>query len=140
MYDFAVDHDNAIYDLTHNAFDDPTTTMSTERTLSLISPLDPQPDYPSPFFDRTEFESFGSSLFTQFNADPQAWAAFEIPALNLPSPSPHSFDDVLIHEEVEIAPSKGTSSHPSPIHLSAVPLPQVATAPSPTPSLSFSAP
>ena len=135
-----MDHDNAIYDLTHTAFDDPTTTMSTECTLSLISPLDPLPDYPSPFFDRTEFESFGSSLFTQFNADPQAWAAFEIPVLDLPAPSPLSFDDVLVCEEVEMAPSKGTASHTSPIHLAAAPLPQVATAPSPTPSLSFSAP
>jgi hypothetical protein len=139
MYDFAVDHDNAIYDLTHTDFDDPTTNTSTECTHSLISPLDPVPHHPSPFFDPTEFESFGSSLFTQYNADPQAWTNFEIPALNLPAPSSLSFDDNLIHEEVQTAPDKDTS-HTSPIRLAAPPVPQVATAPSPTPSLSFSTP
>lgn len=140
MYDFAVDHDDAIYDLTHTDFDNPTTNTSTECTLSLISPLDPVPHHPNPFFDLTEFESFGSSLFTQYNADPQAWTNFEVPALNLPAPSSHSFDNALIHEEVQTAPSKDTASHTSPIRLAAPLLPQVATAPSPTPSLSFSTP
>lgn len=138
-YDFAVDHDNAMHDLMHAGFDDPTTTVSTECTLSLISPFDPLSDYPSPFSDLTEFESFGSSLYTQFNADPQAWTATEIPTLNFRSPSPHSFDDGLIHDNIE-APSKDTASHTSPIRLAPPSLPQVANAPSPTPSLSFSAP
>ncbi|KAN0138784.1 hypothetical protein V8E53_003172 [Lactarius tabidus] len=139
MYDFAVDHDNAIYDLTHTDFDNPTTTVSTECTLSLISPLGPQSDYSSPFSDLTEFESFGSSLYTRFNAEPQAWTTTGIPALNLRSPSPHSFDDVLIHDEIE-APSKDAASHTSAIRLAVPSLPQVSNAPSPTPSLSFSAP
>lgn len=141
MYDFAVDHDNTLYDLTH------TTTMPTECTLSLISPLDPLPDYPassSPFSDFTEFESFGSSLYTQFNADPRAWTAAGIPALNLLTPSPLSFDDVLgtVHAEVEATHDKDTVPfpHTSPMRLAAPSLPQVTTAPSPTPSLSFSAP
>ncbi len=142
MYDFAVDHDNSLYDLTRTAFDNPTTTMSTECTLSLISPLDSASS--SPFFDFTEFESFGSSLYTQFNADPQTRTAAEIPALNLPAPSPLSFDDVLrsVHEGVGATPNNDTapSPHTSPMRLAAPPLPQVATAPSPTPSLSFSAP
>jgi hypothetical protein len=140
MYDFAVDHDNSLYDLTQTAFDNHATTTSTDCTLSLISPLDPLPDYlasSNPFFDFTEFESFGSSLYTQFNADPHAWTAAEIPALNLPAPSPLSFN---AHEEVEAAPNKDTAPHTSPMRLAAAPLPQVATAPSPTPSLSFSAP
>ena len=142
MYDFAVDHDNSLYDLdlTHTAFDKSTTTISTECTHSLISPLDPLPDYPTssnPFFDSIEFESFGCSFYNQFNADPQAWTAAEIPALDLPSSSPFSFD---VHEEVEAAPNKDTAPHTSPMRLAAAPLPQVAAAPSPTPSLSFSAP
>lgn len=140
MYDFAVDHDNALYDLTHTAFDNHTTTTPTEYTLSLMSPPDPLPDYrvsSSAFFDFTEFESFGSSLYTQFNADPQAWIAAEIPTLNLPVPSPVSID---VYEEVEAAPNKGTTPYTSPMRLAAAPLPQVSIAPSPTPSLSFSAP
>ncbi|KAI9434249.1 hypothetical protein H4582DRAFT_817191 [Lactarius indigo] len=140
VYDFAVDHDNALYDLTHTTFDDP--TISTESTLSLISPLDLASS--SPFFDLTEFESFGSSLYTQFNADPQAWTAAEIPPLNLSAPSPLSFDDALVnvHEEVDATPNKdiAQSPHTFLMQLTAQPLPQVATAPSPTPSLSFSAP
>lgn len=139
MYDFAVDHDNAMYDLTHTDFDNPTTTLSTECTLSLLSPYGPLSAYSSPYSDLTEFESFGSSLYTQFNAEPQAWTAAGIPALNLRSTSPHSFDDVLIHDENE-APRKDTASRTSPIRLAVPSLPQVTNAPSPTPSLSFSAP
>jgi hypothetical protein len=139
MYDFAVDHDNAIYDLTHTDFDNHTATVSTECTLSLIPPLGPLSDYASPFSDLTEFESFGSSLYTQFNADPQAWTGTGVPALNLRSPSPHSFDDVLIHDEIETQ-SNDTASHTSLIRLAVPSLPQAANAPSPTPSLSFSAP
>lgn len=142
VYDFAVDHDNALYDLTRAVLDNHTTTMSTECTLSLISPLDLASS--SPFFDLTEFESFGSSLYTQFNADPRAWTAAEIPALNIPAPSPVSFDDVLVnfHEEVEATPNKDTAQSPHTflMQVAAPPLPQVAIAPSPTPSLSFSAP
>ena len=139
IYDFAVDHDNAMHDLMHAESANPTTTVSTECTLSLISPFDPLPDHSSPFSDLTGFESFGSSLYTQFNANPQAWISTEIPTLNHRSPSPHSFDEVLIHDKIEV-PSKDTSSHTSPIRLALPSLPRVANAPSPTPSLSFSAP
>ncbi|KAH9055496.1 hypothetical protein EDB87DRAFT_1688135 [Lactarius vividus] len=86
--------------------------MSTECTLSLISPLDLASS--SPFFDLTEFESFGSSLYTQFNANPQAWTAAEIPASSIPAPSPLSFDDPLVnvHEEVEAMPNKDSAQSP----------------------------
>lgn len=139
MYDFAVEHDNALYDLTHTTFDNPT-----KFTLSLASPQDPLPSVSSPFFDFTEFESFGSSLYTQFNKDPQAWSAAGILSSNLPAPLPLSFKQVpgIVHEEVAAMPSQDATSSPltSTMRLATPSLPQVAVAPSPAPSLSFSAP
>jgi hypothetical protein len=101
-----------------------------------------QPD--TGFFpDFTEFESYGSSLHTPYIADLQARIAAGDPALEPPSRLPLFWDDFtedVPGENTELYDDeliqRSYSSPPTP--MAAEPRSLVDTAPSPTPSLSYS--
>lgn len=144
VFDFAVDHDNAIYAQTQSACD-MSTAESSEPFLSLITSQDVMPAMPSNaniFFDYPEFESFGASLHTPYIDELQAQRAVEFFDLNLPTPLALLLGDLMEDVPDEAAktrdqdPVQSPSSPPAPM---AVQLHgRVATAPSPTPSLSYS--
>ncbi|KAI0295904.1 hypothetical protein B0F90DRAFT_1125704 [Multifurca ochricompacta] len=147
IYDFSVDHDNVLYDRASSARNTPPSTLINESSLSSLSSSDSWlGSLPISGLEFSEFESFGSYLYDQFNAKSEAWPISEDFVLILPPAPPFSSDNNIIDNiSEEVGPTRENEfvqpSYYTPPTPRATPPPfQVATALSPTPSLSSSTP
>jgi hypothetical protein len=141
IYDFAVDHDNAIYAQTQSARD----LLAAYSSDSLIMFPDFTHEMPlnmNPFIDYKEFESYGSSLYTPYMVEMQAQIAAEGFALDQPTQLSLFLGDVDEDAPDENAETRDNDSvqhlYSPPTPMASRPRSLVDNAPSPTPSLSYS--